>query len=254
LVEPVWREAISPEDFAANLADVNARIAAACLQAGRSPASVRLLPVSKTWPAERVRLAWQAGLREFGENRIQEASAKARELADLDGLRWAIIGHLQSNKARQLVRFASEFHALDSLALALELDKRLQQAGRGLDVLVQINTSGEASKFGLAPQDAAAFLHALRPYSALRVRGLMTLALHSRDVPAVRQCFAGLRVLRDHLQQIAPAGMQLDELSMGMSGDFELAIAEGATTVRIGQALFGPRVMPDALFWPGLAQ
>ncbi|RMX15602.1 YggS family pyridoxal phosphate-dependent enzyme [Vandammella animalimorsus] len=224
-----------------NLADMQQRIAAACARAGRDPSQVRLLPVSKTVPAEQLRLAHAAGLRMLGENKVQEAYGKWQALGDLPGLRWSIIGHLQSNKARQVAQFADEFQALDSLALAQELDRRLQQHGRSLDVLVQVNTSGEASKFGLPASDVPRFVQQLAPCSALRVRGLMTLAMPSSDPAPVRDCFVQLRQLLQRLQQETALGAQLSELSMGMSGDFEWAIEEGATIVRIGQAIFGAR-------------
>jgi uncharacterized pyridoxal phosphate-containing UPF0001 family protein len=195
---------------------------------------VRLLPVSKTVDEARVRLAHAAGCRIVGENKVQEAHAKCLATADLADLRWSLIGHLQTNKAALVARFASEFHALDSLRVAAALDRRLQAEGRALDVFVQINTSGEASKYGLPPADAAAFIHALPAFAALRVR----------------PCFVALRTLRDRLREGAPAGVSLDELSMGMSGDFELAIEEGASVVRIGQAIFGARAVPDSHYWP----
>ena len=140
-----------------------------------------------------------------------------------------------------------------SLRLAEALDRRLQAEGRALDVFIQVNTSGEASKYGLAPEAVPAFLQALPAMSALRVRGLMTLALSSHDSARVRLCFVCLRRLRDRLRQSAPAGMSLEELSMGMSGDFDIAIEEGATVVRVGQAIFGARPVPDQHYWPGLA-
>ena len=149
-----------------------------------------------------------------------------------------------------VAQFASEFQALDNLRAAAALDRHLQAAGRTLDVLVQVNTSGEASKFGLPPHEVAAFVQALPAYTALRVRGLMTLAVFSPDAAVVRPCFVRLRTLRDQLRQSAPAGIGLDELSMGMSGDFELAIEEGATVVRVGQAIFGARAVPDSFYWP----
>ena len=237
-------------DFRQHLAAVHARIAAACQRAGRDPASVRLLPVSKTVDSARIRLAIAAGCRELGENKVQEAHRKWQELADVPELRWSVIGHLQTNKAKLVAQFASEFQALDSLRAAAALDRHLQAAGRSLDVLVQVNTSGEASKFGLPPHEVAAFVQALPAYSALRVRGLMTLAVFSPDASVVRPCFVRLRTLRDQLRQSAPAGIGLDELSMGMSGDFELAIEEGATVVRVGQAIFGARAVPDSFYWP----
>lgn len=237
------------DEFRRHLADVHARIVAACARVGRDPASVRLLPVSKTVPEARIRNAYAAGCHTLGENKVQEAHRKWQALSDLPDLRWAVIGHLQTNKAKLVAEFASEFQTLDSLRVAEALDRRLQAEGRALDVLVQVNTSNEASKFGLAPEEVTAFVKKLPAYSALRVRGLMTLALFSDDAAKVRPCFVRLRELRDRLRQTAPDGMTFDDLSMGMSGDFELAIEEGSTTVRVGQAIFGARAVPDSAYW-----
>ena len=164
----------------------------------------------------------------------------------------ALVGHRPSADQQGLLvaRYAAEFQALDSLRVAEALDRRLQAEGRALDVYVQINTSGEASKYGLQPDEAAAFLRQMPAYSGLRVRGFMTLALFSAEAGRVRQCFVLLRTLRDRLRQDAPAGVGLDELSMGMSGDYEIAIEEGATVVRVGQAIFGARNTPDSYYWP----
>lgn len=245
-----YPRAASVEDFQRNLAAVQARIDAVCHRVGRDPATVRLLPVSKTRPETSLRQAHAAGCRMLGENKVQEAYRKWQAMQDVSDLQWSIIGHLQTNKARLVARFASEFQALDSLRLAETLDRRLQRQGRSLDVFVQINTSGETSKYGLPPDDAAAFVQALPAFSTLRVRGLMTLALFSSEAERVRRCFIRLRNLRDQLRQNAPVGIALDELSMGMSGDFEIAIEEGATVVRIGQAIFGARPLPDSYYWP----
>jgi len=238
IAAPAWPQANTVDDFRHNLAAVHARIAAACTRAGRDPHSVRLLPVSKTVDEARLRLAVEAGCDTLGENKVQEAKGKAEAMADL-GIRWSVIGHLQTNKARDVARFASEFQALDSLRVAQALDQRLAQEGRQLDVFVQVNTSGEASKYGLGPIEVADF-----------VRGLMTLAVLSADPEQVRPCFVRLRELRDRLRPTLPAGISLDELSMGMSGDFEIAIEEGATVVRVGQAIFGARSTPDSHYWP----
>lgn len=242
--------ALTVEEFRANLASVRARIDAACARAGRDQSEVELLPVSKTVPAERLRLVYAAGARKLGENKVQEAREKSEALADLTDLRWAVIGHLQTNKAKYVARFAHEFHALDSLRVAAELDRRLQAEGRGIDVYVQVNSSGEESKFGLEPADVPAFAKELPAFSALRVRGLMTLALFSSDLARVRECFVLMRELRERLRQDAPAGLSFDGLSMGMSGDFEAAIEEGATIVRVGQSIFGARALPDSHYWP----
>jgi len=249
---------LSPEDiarfgpdplaaFRANLAVVEQRIASACARAGRERASVRLLPITKTVPAHILRHAYEAGIRNFGENKIQEASSKHDELADL-AIDWSIVGHLQTNKVKYLTRFAREFQALDSLRIAEALDKRLAREDRTLDVFVQVNTSGEASKFGLHPDALLPFVDALDRFPRLKPRGLMTLALFSSDMEKVRPCFVLLRTLRDQAVERHPG---VSGLSMGMTGDFETAIEEGATVVRIGQAIFGQRPTPDSHYWPG---
>lgn len=243
--------ATSVAQFRANLDAVQQRINDACTRSGRDPSEVRLLPVSKTVPEERIRMAYAAGCRFLGENKVQEALEKSEAMADLSDLKWSVIGHLQSNKAKYVARFAHEFQALDSLKLAGALDRRLQIEGRGLDVFVQVNSSSEDSKFGLPPDEVLDFVRQLPAFSALRVRGLMTLALFSEDEDRVRPCFQRMRDLQEVLRQDAPDGLSFDELSMGMSGDFELAIEEGATVVRVGQAIFGPRAVPDSHYWPG---
>lgn len=234
--------------FADNLRAVEARIATACDRAGRNRDEVRLLPVTKTVPAPVLRFAWQAGIRDFGENKLQEARDKHEVLADLP-IRWCVIGHLQSNKAKYLARFAAEFHALDSLKLAAELNRRMEAEGRDLPVYVQVNTSGEDTKFGLTPEALPGFLDALPDYPRLRPQGLMTLAIFSPETERVRACFRLLRRLRDEAVQRHPA---ITGLSMGMSGDYEAAIEEGATVIRVGQTIFGARPGSDAHYWPGL--
>lgn len=239
----------SVEDFRAALSSVHERIAAAAGRAGRDPQEVRLLPVSKTVSNERVALAAQAGCREFGENRVQELKRKAEELANIES-NWILIGHLQTNKTRDAARYAKEFQALDSLRVAQALNRHVEAAGQHLDVYVQVNTSAEESKYGITPDETRAFLEALTQFPALRVQGLMTLAVFTPDESRVRSCFRTLRELRDQLRQQAPELIGPGKLSMGMSGDFELAIEEGATCVRVGQAIFGHRNTPDSLYWP----
>jgi PLP dependent protein len=223
--------------LAANWAQVRQRVADACREAGRDPASVNILPVSKTFGAETVRSAAAMGLRRFGENKVQEIRDKELVLADLD-LEWVVIGHLQTNKAKDVARLASEVQTLDRLELAEALHRRLEVEGRTIDVLVQVKTSPEPSKHGLPPEQLPGFLETLKNFGSLRVGGLMTLAINSPDPRAVRDCFRQLRDLRDLAEQ---NGHRLPRLSMGMSGDFALAIAEGATEIRIGTAIFGGR-------------
>lgn len=251
LLSPDDLERFGPDpetSFRANLAAVEERIAGACRRAGRDRASVRLLPITKTVPAQVLRLAHAAGVRPFGENKIQEAMGKRDALQDL-AVDWSIVGHLQTNKAKYLARFAREFHALDSVKLAATLEKRLEIEDRVLEVYIQVNTSGEETKYGLHPDDLLPFIDELAQYKRLKLRGLMTLALLSADMERVRPCFALLRRLRD---EAVKRNASLTELSMGMSGDFEEAIEEGSNVVRVGQAIFGKRPTPDGHYWPGL--
>ena len=226
--------------------EVCQRVAAACHAAERDPATVTILPVSKTFAPAVIRTAVALGLHRFGENKVQEIRGKFEPLADC-AIEWVMIGHLQTNKAKDVVRVASEVQSLDRLELAEALHRRLQREGRMLDVLVQVKTSNEETKYGLPPDQLPAFLDRLRDYDSLRVRGLMTLAVHSTDTHAVRACFRRLRELRD---AAIARGHDVQRLSMGMSGDFALAIAEGATEVRIGTAIFGHRPTPDSYYWP----
>lgn len=233
------------DTMAGRLAQIQQRIADACARAGRSPDSVTLLPVSKTFGVDAIREAMALGLTRYGENKTQEIRQKATALDGL-GLQWVLIGHLQTNKARDAARDAAEVQSLDRVELAEALHRRLANEGRTLDVLVQVKTSSEPSKYGMDPADVAAFLRRIAAdFPTLRVQGLMTMAVNSPDPVEVRACFRALRELRDRLRQENLPGVSLERLSMGMSGDFELAIEEGSTEVRIGSAIFGARSYPD---------
>ena len=222
---------------AAHWAALRQAVDRACVAAGRAPAEVAILPVSKTFGAPVIREAVALGLHRFGENKVQEIRAKAPLLADC-AIEWVVIGHLQTNKARDVARLASEVQSLDRWELAEALHRRLQAEGRAIDVLVQVKTSAEESKSGLPPGELPGFLDRLRECDTLRVRGLMTVAVHSDHPDDVRGCFRQLRELRDAAER---QGHALPRLSMGMSGDYALAIGEGATEVRIGSAIFGSR-------------
>lgn len=225
------------EGLAARWTELRGRVDSACREAGRDPAEVTVLPVSKTFGPALVRAALALGQRRFGENKVQEIRDKSLALAGC-GISWVLIGHLQTNKARDVARLVSEVQSLDRLELAQALHRRLQQEGRAIEVLVQVKTSREETKHGLPPAELPAFLDALQAFDTLRVGGLMTMAAQSGDGQEVRRCFAQLRELRE---AATARGYRLPRLSMGMSGDFSLAIAEGATEVRIGSALFGAR-------------
>jgi len=227
--------------IADNLTRIRTAIDAACERAGRPASEVRLLPVSKTFGTDAILEAYAAGMRVFGENKVQEVVAKATELADHEDLQWAMIGHLQRNKARDVAAYAAEFQALDSLRLAEALQNRLEVLDRTLDVFIEVNSSGEDSKFGLPPAEVADLAAGLGSYDRLRPRGLMTIAARSDDRKVVEACFVRMTELRQRLRDDDKITGSYEELSMGMSGDFELAIAHGATTVRVGTAIFGSR-------------
>ena len=226
--------------MAERVAQIRNRIDQACARAGRDPGEVTLLPVSKTFDVAAIREAIALGFTRFGENRTQEIAQKAPLLADCD-VQWVVIGQLQTNKAKEVAKFAHELQSLDRLELVEALDRRLQQEGRAIDVLVQVKTSPEETKSGLEPSELFTFLRQLANYQTLRVQGLMTMAVLSEDTQAVRACFAQLKQLQGRAREEAIAGVSLERLSMGMSGDFEIAIEEGSTEIRVGSAIFGSR-------------
>ena len=228
------------DHIAENLAAVHRRMAAACARAGRSPDSVRLLAVSKTHGPDAVRAAAAAGQVLFGENRVQEAAAKMPECPVR--LQWHLIGHLQSNKAALAAQLFDWVHSVDSLKVLEALDRHAGEAGRRLDVLVQVNVSGERSKFGLAPDKTLEVLARGNELAHLQMRGLMTIPPLAADPEKARPYFRALREWRD--RWAADLGMDLYDLSMGMTHDLEVAIAEGATFVRVGTGIFGERVYP----------
>ena len=225
----------------ARLGEVRARIAAAERAAGRDAGSVRLLLATKTVPTSRVRAAIAAGVDLIGENRVQELVAKAPDLADLP-VEIHLIGHLQGNKVNPALRWAACVQTVDSLEIASRLSERSGDAAARLDVLVQVNVSGEATKYGVLPADAGGLAAQVAALPGLRLRGFMTIGANSPDPGLVRGGFARLRDLRDDvLASGGPGTHEATELSMGMSGDLEAAVAEGATIVRIGTAVFGAR-------------
>lgn len=224
-------------DPSARLQAVHDRIAAAAARAGRAPDTVELVAVSKTFPAEVVRTFWEAGQTVFGENRVQEAAAKIPELPG--AARWHLIGHLQKNKVRRALPLFELIHGVDSLDLAAAIDRVAAEEGLFPRVLLEVNVAGEASKFGFRPDVLEREIEALLALPRLQIEGLMTIAPYAEEPEAARPHFAGLRELRDRLA--ARAGVPFSTLSMGMSGDFEVAVEEGSTLVRVGSAIFGHR-------------
>ena len=220
---------------------IRERIRIAAESCGRRQDDIHLVAVSKTVPAERVRDAAAAGVRILGENYIQEARDKIEALSDLE-LSWHFIGHLQRNKAKYAVRLFDLIHSVDSIRLAREIDKQAAKAGKRQAILIQVNTGKEATKSGVYEEDALALAREAAQMEHIAVRGLMTLPPYFYAPEKVRPYFRALRELSDRIRSAGLPGIEMTELSMGMTGDFETAIEEGATMVRIGTALFGERV------------
>ncbi len=227
---------------AQNYIAVQERIASACQRAGRNPAEVTLVGVTKTVAPEDIIAACAHGLKIFGENRVQEAAAKIENLRQ-KGItpQWHLIGHLQTNKARHAVELFDVIQSVDSARLAEVLQRHAEAGRRMLEVFVEVNTSGESTKFGAAPQDAFHLIREISSYSHLRVMGLMTIGALDPDSSKIRPCFRSLRELAETVTAHHFPNVTMRHLSMGMTNDFEIAIAEGATMVRVGRALFGER-------------
>ncbi len=226
-----------------NIAVVRKRIAVAAQRAGRSPEEIALLAVSKTHPLERIRQAYDAGLRRFGENRVQELAGKIEALADMRDIEWHLIGHLQSNKAAKAAELFRALDSVDSLRLAEKLNAAARLLEKKIDVLIEVNVGGEAAKSGVAPDSPALeeLLLAAPRLEALRFRGLMTVPPFADDPEGARPYFRSLRELRDEIAARNLPALFMEQLSMGMSHDFEVAIEEGSTCVRVGTAIFGER-------------
>jgi len=220
-----------------NLSRVRERIEHAAAKIGRDPRGIKLVAVTKTVTVQSIREAVAAGAMIFGENYVQEARTKIEEIGK-SGIQWHFIGHLQTNKAAHAVRLFDLIHAVDSLTLARELDKRAGAASKTIDCLIEVNLSQEASKFGISKERTPELAHALKDLKNISLKGLMTMPPYADDPEAARPYFIALRELRE---EIAGSGTPLPELSMGMSTDFEKAIEEGATIVRVGRAIFGER-------------
>ena len=227
-----------------NINAIREKISRACARAGRPADGVTLVAVAKTFPARAVREAFDAGVKDVGENYVQELCAKRRELPE-SALRWHFIGHLQSNKVRQIAPWIGMIHALDSGPLAMEIDRRASEAGRVIECLIEVNTTGETTKFGLPPESVAALVRSLERCGHISLAGLMTIGPFLPEAEGSRPMFRRLRELRDEIAALGQGNAPMGHLSMGMTGDFEVAIDEGATLVRIGTAIFGPRTRAD---------
>jgi len=226
-----------------SLAEVNRRIGEASRRAGRDPSEIILVAVTKNVPVERIRQAVDAGVMILGENRVQEAASKVEKIgvAGGKGVTWHMVGHLQSNKVKKAVAIFDAIQSVDSFDLAAEVDKRAAEAGKLIDVLVEINASGEASKFGARPEESVDVVGRMSHLRHISVRGLMTIGALTDDERAIRACFRSLHDLREQILRADFEKVRMDYLSMGMTSDFEIAIEEGSNMVRIGTAIFGPR-------------
>ncbi|MBR2122461.1 MAG: YggS family pyridoxal phosphate-dependent enzyme [Lachnospiraceae bacterium] len=223
-----------------NLAAVEERILNACKKAGRNREDVRLISVSKTKPVGLLMEAYDAGARDFGENKVQEILQKAPLMPD--DVRWHMIGHLQTNKVRQLIPHAAMIHSIDSEKLARAVSAEAEKAGRRIPVLVEVNMAGEESKFGLSPEETEDFVRSIAPLPGIAVKGLMTIAPFTEDPETNRPYFAALKELCLDIDRKSINNVDMYELSMGMTGDFEVAVEEGATFIRVGTGIFGERI------------
>ena len=230
---------VMPVDIIANIQTLRERIAAAARRVGRPADSVKLLAVTKTVLPAAIRTAMEAGVTDFGENYVQEAREKIPVLGN--NARWHMIGHLQTNKAKYAVQLFDWIHSVDRLELAVELNRMLEKTGRAMNILIEVNVSGEETKNGVPADRALDLIKSIAPLKHLCVKGLMTMAPYSDNPENARPCFAALRKLQQDILREDIDGVEMTELSMGMTDDFEVAIEEGATIVRIGRAIFGER-------------
>lgn len=232
-----------------NLKAVQDRMDAACIKSGRSPAEVKLLLATKTVSPDRIKAALLAGYTLIAENKVQELKDKYEALRSVPHVNH-FIGHLQTNKIKDLLACeVSCLQSLDRFSLAEKLQQKLAAAGRSMEVLIQVNTSGEASKFGIEPGKVIELVNQVAALDRLKIRGLMTIGLFSADTEKVRECFRLLKSLQEQVRAANIPGVLMQELSMGMSGDLETAIEEGATIIRVGTAVFGERQYPDSYYW-----
>lgn len=231
-----------------NLKVIEQRILKACLRAGRDSKEIRLLLATKTVSIENIRFAIEQGVPFVGENKVQELKQKASSLLDLQP-EVHFIGHLQSNKINEVIKWASCIQSIDRFSIAEKLHKRLILENKTIDVYIQVNTSFEESKFGVKPQDTITLVQEIAKFHTIRIKGLMTIGLLSSESKEIRRCFRLLKQLQKDINSLQIPNVNLEELSMGMSNDLEIAIEEGATIVRVGTAIFGERMYPDSYYW-----
>lgn len=232
-----------------NLKQVKENIANAAVKIGKKPEDITLVMATKTVPPERIREAVRAGGDIIAENKIQEALKKYEVLKE-EKAKWHFIGHLQTNKVKDVLKFADMVHSVDRISLVEKLDHRLMQEGRSMDILIQVNTSYEDSKYGVALEEAISLIRQTAKYDTLKIWGLMTIGLFTKDEVKIRECFKLLKKIHDEAVNEGIDRVSMKYLSMGMSGDYEIAIEEGANMVRVGTAIFGARNTPDAYYWP----
>ncbi|MFT3947909.1 MAG: YggS family pyridoxal phosphate-dependent enzyme [Agriterribacter sp.] len=237
------------EEILKNIAEIKQRINVACEHSNRNPDEVKLLLATKTVSADRIKIALQAGNTLIAENKIQELKEKYEPLKDIPHTNH-FIGHLQTNKIKDLLKYeVSCIQSLDRLDLAEKLHQRLQFENKTIEVLIQVNTSNEESKFGVNPENAIELVKQISQFETLKIKGLMTIGLFSAETEKVRECFRLLKNIQQEIITLNIPNVAMQELSMGMSGDMETAIEEGATIIRVGTAIFGQRIYPDSYYW-----
>lgn len=235
--------------IANNIKQIHSRINDACIRSGRNKDEIKLLLATKTVDCDRIKEAFACGETLIAENKVQEIKQKYTCLKEYNFVQH-FIGHLQTNKVKEILKYnITCIQSLDRISLAEKLHNQLSSMNRTIDVLIQVNTSNEESKFGIAPEDAINFTKQVASFNTLKIRGLMTIGLFSSDSVKVRECFKRLKTIQQKIIAAQIPNVEMKELSMGMSGDFEIAIEEGATIIRIGTAIFGERKYPDSYYW-----
>ncbi|QYS88948.1 MULTISPECIES: YggS family pyridoxal phosphate-dependent enzyme [Flavobacterium] len=237
------------EKIIQNIKIIEERINNACKKSNRNPNEIKLLLATKTVSAERIKIALNNGNKLIAENKVQELKEKYELLKEIPHTNH-FIGHLQTNKIKEILKYdVSCIQSLDRLDLAEKLHQRLQFENKTIEVLIQINTSNENSKFGIAPDEVFHFIQKIAQFSTLKIKGLMTIGLFSNEKDKIRECFRLLKNIQEKIIALDIPNVEMQELSMGMSGDLEIAIAEGATIIRVGTAIFGQRIYPDSYYW-----